>query len=123
VSNKRTQNNRNCNNQPVAAEKVSAEEFHYEELTLEQVAALHQERWVQHLDGGLNRWKIMISNGSESLNNVFRIARQLLVCAIIENTWHKCVEWFYKRREVVAAWEVQGLIFSQNVTELIKTSR
>jgi hypothetical protein len=56
VSNKRTRNNRNRNNQPVAAEEVSAEEFHYEELTPEQVAALHQERLIQHLDGGLNRW-------------------------------------------------------------------
>jgi hypothetical protein len=123
VSNRRTQNNRNHNNQPAAAEKVSTEEFHYEELTLEQVTALHQERWAQHLDGGINRWKIMINNGSETLNNVFRISRQLLVCAIVENTWHKYVEWFYKRREVAAVWEAQGLIFSQKVTELIKTSR
>jgi hypothetical protein len=92
VSNIMTQNNRNRNNQPAAAEEVSAEEFHYEELTPEQVAALHQERWAQHLDGSLNRWGIMTSNDSESLNNVFRIARQLLICAIVENTWHKCVE-------------------------------
>jgi hypothetical protein len=91
ISNRRTRNNRNCNNQPAAAEEVSVEEFHYEELTTEQVAALHQERWAQHLDGGLNRWEIMTSNCSESLNNVFRIARQLLVCVIVENTWHKCV--------------------------------
>jgi hypothetical protein len=62
----------------------------------------------------------MTSNGSESLNNVFRIARQLSICAIIENTWHKCVEWFYKHREVAAVWEVQCLIFSHKVTELIK---
>jgi hypothetical protein len=63
----------------------------------------------------------MTSNGSESmLNNVFRITRQLPVCAIIENTWHKCVEWFYKRREITAAWETQGLVFSQKVTELMK---
>jgi hypothetical protein len=41
----------------------------------------------------------MTNNGSESLNNVFRIARQLSVCAIIENTWHKYVEWFYNRRD------------------------
>jgi hypothetical protein len=75
VSNRRTRNNRNRNNQLAAAEEVSTEEFHYEELTREQVAALHQERWVQHLDGGLNRWGIMTSNGSESLNNVFRIAQ------------------------------------------------
>jgi hypothetical protein len=72
VSNRRTRNNRNRNNQPDAAEEVSAEEFHYEELTPEQMAALHQKRWAQHLDGGLNRWGIMTSNGSESLNNVFR---------------------------------------------------
>jgi hypothetical protein len=30
------------------------------------------------------------------------------------------VEWFYKRREVTAAWEAQDLIFSHKVTELIK---
>jgi hypothetical protein len=99
---------------------VSAEKFQYEELTPEHVAALHQERWVQHLDGGLNRWGIMINNGSESLNSVFRIARQLSICAIVENTWYKCVEWFYKRREVAAIWEAQCLIFSNKVIELIK---
>jgi hypothetical protein len=75
VSNRRTRNNKNRNNQLAAAEEVSAEEFHYEELTPEQVTALHQEIWTQHLDEGLNRWGIMISNGSESLNNVFKIAR------------------------------------------------
>jgi hypothetical protein len=62
----------------------------------------------------------MTSNGSESLNNVFRIARQLSVCVIVENTWHKCVELLYKRREIAAAWETQGLMFSQKVIELIK---
>jgi hypothetical protein len=120
VSNRKTRNNRNHNNQPAAAKEVSAEEYHYEELTPEQVAALQQERWTQHLDGGLNRWGIMTSNGSESLNNVFRIARQLSVCAIVENTWHKCVEWFYQRQKITADWEAQGLIFSQKVTEMIK---
>jgi hypothetical protein len=99
---------------------VLAEEFHYEDLTPDQVTALHQERWAQHLDEYLNRWRRMASNGSESLNNVFRIARQLLVCAIVENTWHKCVERFYKRREIAAVWEAQGLVFSQKITELIK---
>jgi hypothetical protein len=99
---------------------VTAEKFHYEELTPEQVVALQQETWVQHLDVGLNRWRIMTNNGSESLNNVFRIARQFPICAIVENTWHKCVEWLYKRREIAAAWEAQGLVFSQKVTELIK---
>jgi hypothetical protein len=91
VSNRRIRNNKNHNNQPIIFEEVSAEEFHYEELTPEQVVALHQERWAQHLDGGLNRWGIMTSNDSKSLNNVFRIIRQLPACAIVENTWHKCV--------------------------------
>jgi predicted sugar kinase len=62
----------------------------------------------------------MTSNGSESLNNVFRIARYFLICAIIENTWHKCVEWLYKCREITGVWEVQGLIFSSNFMKLIK---
>jgi hypothetical protein len=62
----------------------------------------------------------MTNNGSESLNNVFRIARQLPVCAMVENTWHKCVEWFYNHREVAAVWEAQGLVFSQKIIELIK---
>jgi hypothetical protein len=84
------------------------------------MTTLHQESWAQHLDGGLNRWGIMTSNGSESLNNVFRIARQLSICAIVENMWYKCVEWFYKRQEVAAAWEAQGLVFFQNITKLIK---
>jgi hypothetical protein len=65
-------------------------------------------------------WGIMTSNNSESLKNVFRIAKQLPICAIVENTWHKCVEWFYNHREVTAVWEAQGLMFSQKVTELIK---
>jgi hypothetical protein len=38
----------------------------------------------------------------------------------VENTWHKCVEWFYQRRHIAAVWEAQGLIFSQKVTEMIK---
>jgi hypothetical protein len=120
VSNRRTRNNKNRNNQPAAAKEVSAEEFHYEELIPEQVAALHQEIWAQHLDEGLNRWGIMTNNGSESLNNVFRIARQFPVYVIVENTWHTCVEWFYKHREIVAAWEAQCLMFSQKIIELIK---
>jgi hypothetical protein len=62
----------------------------------------------------------MISNDSKSLNIVFRITRQLSVRAIIENTWHKYVEWFYNHREVAAAWEAQGLVFFHKVTELIK---
>jgi hypothetical protein len=76
----------------VPTEQVSTEKFNFEELTPGQVAALHQERLTQHIDRSLNQWGIMINNGSESLNNVFMIARQLPVCAIIENIWHKYIE-------------------------------
>jgi hypothetical protein len=95
-----TRNNKNRNNQTavvVPTEEVTAEEFHYEELTPNQVATLHQEKWTQYLDECLNQWGIMTNNGSKSLN-VFRIVRQLPICAIIENTWRKCVKWLYKCR-------------------------
>jgi hypothetical protein len=65
---------------------VSADEFHYKKLTLDQVVVLYQERWAQHLEKGLNQQGIMTSNDSESLNNVFRVVKQLSVCAIVENT-------------------------------------
>jgi hypothetical protein len=48
------------------------------------------------------------------------IVRQRSICAIVENTWHKYIEWFYKRREILAVWEAQGLMFSQNIIKLIK---
>jgi hypothetical protein len=58
MSNIRTRNNINRNNQTATVmptEEVLAEKFHYEELTPDEVAALHQERWAQHLNRGLNR--------------------------------------------------------------------
>lgn len=103
-----------------AVTELSAEERWYEFLQLEKVAELHQERWAGYLDGGLNRWGIMTTNGSESLNNVFRIFRQLPICALIENTWYKCVDWFYERSSKSAAWQAKGLRHTEKVTELIK---
>ena len=52
-------------------------------------------------DGGF-RWGIMTTNGSESLNNVFRQSRKLPVAAIVEDTFYKCNAWFVKRREQAA---------------------
>jgi hypothetical protein len=40
----------------------------------------------------------MISNGSESLNRVFKTVRCLPVVAIVEGAWYKCVSWFDERR-------------------------
>jgi hypothetical protein len=83
-----------------------------------QPSMLH--KWTQCEDGGLNRWGIMTSNGSESLNNVFRVARQLPVCALVEKTFYKCVEWFVERRTIAAEWNDRGLVFSQKIIELLK---
>jgi hypothetical protein len=48
---------------------VSDEEFHYEELTPDQVVALHQERWAQHLD----RWSQSVGNNDKQR---FKITKQ-----------------------------------------------
>ena len=58
---------------------------------------LQLHKWAQCHDGGLNRWGIMTTNGSESLNNVFRVARQLPVTAIVERIFYKVVDWYVKR--------------------------
>jgi len=79
--------------------------------------ALH--KWTQVHDGFLNRWGIMTSNGSEVLNSVFRIARQLPVSAIVEKTYYKCVDWFVNRREAAVGWEATGLDFSMNITLIL----
>ena len=42
----------------------------------------------QTLDGG-HRWGIMTTNGSESLNNVFKVSRRLPVVALVEDTFYK----------------------------------
>lgn len=41
----------------------------------------------------------MTSNGSESLNNVFRYSRRLPVPAIVEETFLVCLKRFVERRE------------------------
>ncbi|XP_078164777.1 uncharacterized protein LOC144559587 [Carex rostrata] len=76
--------------------------------------ALH--KWAQVHDRFLNRWGIMTSNGFEVLNSVFRIARQLPVCAIVDKTFYKCVDWFVNRQEAAIGWEATRLDFSLNIT-------
>ena len=56
------------------------------------------EKIFQTCDGGY-RWGIMTTNGSESLNNVFRMSRRLHVSAIVEDTFYKCNKWFVDRRK------------------------
>ena len=57
----------------------------------------------------------MTTNGSESLNKVFKYSRRLPVAAIIEDTFYKCMTWFAQRR-AKAEWEAsQGQQFSCRV--------
>lgn len=55
------------------------------------------EKILQARDGGF-RWGIMTTNGSESLNAVFKQSRQLPVAAIVEDTFYKLNAWFVARR-------------------------
>jgi hypothetical protein len=71
----------------------------------------------QALDGGF-RWGIMTTNGSESLNNVFRSSRRLPVAAIIEDTFYKCQQWFAQRRSQAQFQASQGQQFSCRVHEV-----
>ncbi|XP_078170289.1 uncharacterized protein LOC144564560 [Carex rostrata] len=68
----------------------------------------------QAMDDG-SRWEIMTSNGSESLNHVFKTSRGLPVAAIIEETFYKCVSWFEQRSETAVQLQAAGQLFSTRV--------
>jgi hypothetical protein len=51
---------------------------------------INLSRWAQCKDKSYC-WEIMISNGSESLNRIFKTYRCLPVVAIVEGTWYKYV--------------------------------
>jgi hypothetical protein len=123
VSDRMTQNNRNLNNHTVTSvptEKVSTEEFYYEELTPDQMVALHQEKWTQHLDRGLNRWEIMTINGSESLipysgspdNFSYVLSSRIRGIHVLSDS--------ISVEKLQHLGKTQGLVFSQKVTKLIK---
>lgn len=82
--------------------------------------SVNPSKWAQRYDNGY-RWGIMTSNGSESLNRVFKAVRMLPVVAIVEGTWYKCVSWFDDRRIASSATVSDGFVWSRSVTEkLIK---
>jgi MULE transposase domain/SWIM zinc finger len=76
----------------------------------------HPSKWAQCKDKGY-RWGIMTSNGSESLNRVFKTVRCLPVVAIVEGTWYKCVSWFDERRNKSMTLINEGKLWSRKVTE------
>jgi len=76
-------------------------------------------KWSLCYDEG-HRWGIMTSNAAESLNNVFREARGLPVCAIVEATYYKLLEWFNKRKQHARVLAQNGQIFSERVTKILE---
>ena len=77
------------------------------------------EMWTQYKDGGY-RFGTMTTNGSESLNGVYKLARTLPVAALVENTFYHTLEWFNKRKKLAEERASGGLIFSDKVTEIIQ---
>jgi hypothetical protein len=58
----------------------------------------------------------MISNGSESLNRVFKTCRFLSIVTIVEGTWYKYVNWFEERRNTSMILVNGGKVWSTKVT-------
>jgi len=78
-------------------------------------------KWSLCHDGG-QRWGIMTSNAAECLNNVFKEARGLPICAIVEATYYKLLEWFNNRRQHARVLAQRGHIFSERVTQILEKS-
>ena len=57
-------------------------------------------QWALAYDKGGFRYGIMTTNSSESFNRVFTGVRSLPVFEIVEFSFHKCNEYFVKRREL-----------------------
>ncbi len=77
------------------------------------------EKIFQTCDGGY-RFGIMTTNGSESLNNVFRTSRRLPVCAIVEDTFYTCNRWFVQRRQRAMELQDKGQVLSDRVLQKIR---
>jgi hypothetical protein len=80
---------------------------------------INPSRWAQCKDKDY-RWGIMTSNGSESLNRVFKICRCLPVIAIVEGTWYKYINWFDERRNRSIVLVNGGQVWSTKITEKLK---
>ncbi|KAJ3696672.1 hypothetical protein LUZ61_000377 [Rhynchospora tenuis] len=75
--------------------------------------------WAQAFDKG-HRWGIMTSNGSESLNSVFRVERRLPVTAIVEGTFYKCSNWMNQRTQLVLERLSLGEIWPKRIEDKLQ---
>ena len=59
----------------------------------------------------------MTTNGSESLNNVFKQSRMLPVVSLVEDTFYKLNAWFVERHAKATALASRDQTFSDRVEE------
>ena len=77
------------------------------------------EKLYQAMDGG-HRWGIMTTNGSESLNNVFKLTRRLPITAIVQDTFYKMTSWFCERRKKAQVALKHSQMWSNTVSLLLQ---
>lgn len=65
----------------------------------------------------------MTTNGSESLNNVFKQSRMLPVVSLVEETFYKLNAWFVERHAKATALASRDQTFSDRVEEKLRKHR
>jgi hypothetical protein len=65
----------------------------------------------------------MITNGLESLNNVFKEARELPVTSLIEIIFYKSINFFAERRTNAETMVQQGFLFFPKIQALLEERR
>jgi hypothetical protein len=76
--------------------------------------------WAYSYDQCDRRWGILTTNGPESLNNIFKEARELSVTSIIEITFYKSDKYFAERRIKVEQIIYENLVLARKVEILLK---
>jgi hypothetical protein len=79
--------------------------------------------WALSFDEGGHRLNIMTINGLESLNNVFKEARELPITSLVEITFYKSVKYFAERMTNAETMIQQGFFFSPKIQALLEERR
>ncbi|CAH9065061.1 unnamed protein product [Cuscuta epithymum] len=72
------------------------------------------ENWALCFDDG-RRYGILITNISESFNNVLKGCRTLPITALVKATFNKVVQLFADRRRAGQMWRQAGFLYPQNM--------
>jgi hypothetical protein len=79
--------------------------------------------WVLSFDEEGHRLGMMITNGPESLNNVFKEARELSVTSLVEITFYKSVKYFAERKTKAETTIQQRFLLSPKIQALLEERR